>query len=512
MPTSIIPLPLSVPDGENIWYPSRCKLCVCFEDEDFVVNYGDYFLLILSLPSLPLDGEDFDINGTTFTYRNSPADPYDILIGANTTDTLLFTLAKIRLLPVLNPADYFTAIISGDLFINANYVGTQYAVVFTPGTSPLFQFSVFTGANPELLPEFRILFEVLIRKTGSLVIYEAARSFAIIPKVTRHPQTGEPVVEMCTLIDAFINEFIARTLPDFGTGFAAYNNWLVDFIIRFSSTYLGNPNQIFSTQSNIYTSTDAICPDGTDYVDWSHIRDTDGNVQWMNTRKTGLSYCRGTSPVFYAAIRGQTDYNLTVDWTGGSAMVVVNAGSRAAILYVNPNDYLPVGYIGEVRVALTFSPPVPGDAVRYEKIFYTIIPGPCCTTIFYFLNRFGKYEVIECSSEIQYGIEVKSDTFIRCDDCERSSEEIQYGTLFSERVVVMSPRLNIMDDEQREFIKQFIYAPEVWLFIPPADPSQPAGAFERVLIDRESVTLIREKHAKTSGKFKIKYRRKSKTA
>ncbi len=497
---SLIAPPVGLVDGDELWYPSKCKFCICFEDGDLIDVTGTFAEITLQLPSQPSNGQTFTFNGRLFTYKTVVSADWDILIGAVTNDTLLNTAAALLTLPDVNRADYYVLPFAGFIIVTAIKVGDDWTLSFTAGTSPLVLITNVAGVNPSLVSaDYRANFEILVRNTATDYDWVSIKGFTVVPKITADPIDATWTAELCSPIDTFLLSQITRTRPDLAVtvGMVFYYDWLIDFRIRYASYQ----NLIESpwAESGTYYATDAICPDYLDYEEYSHKKSKD-YILYMLTKRDGLRYCEGTIPFFYAAVDELLEYTLEVTWYVGGLPVSngdILTTTRSGIVCIAPSVYYPSGYTGEVQINLFNE-----KAIDYETINFTL-GGSCCGNTFYFINRFGKYEILQTLSDAETGLEVEVSEYTTCDSCESSEETIEYSTRFTQRYKAYSNRLDLDSDEDMNYVRDFFTSTEVLLL-------NEFGELERVIVEKGSIAL-RENAGQRKVRFAIDYRRQSKT-
>lgn len=484
--------------GSVLWYPSKCGFCLCWDDDELISNTGMAAMLTLYLSIQPTDGQDFTFQGRVYTYRNTPTLPWEITIGGSQAVTLANTALSLSLEPTINPSDYVVLPLLGYIIVAANRVGSQWTLQWLDGGSPLSMVSNVVGVNPALVAtDYRVLVDLLISTSDDPLLWEVERGFAVTPRITADPTNGEWSSEMCLPVNTLVDAHITRTVPVIeDDGVAAYElhyDWLVILQPRYRRYLNGDSEPVINNLKQI-SFTDALCPVGVDYEPWS-ARNSDEELLMLVTRRGNLTYCTGTLVFLYCVVEEGTEVTINVDWTDG----VIDTGAtstvtptRDCILEVRPHGLYPIGFEGDITVRVTRA----GN--DYEEINFTLT-GPCCGTTFYFVNRFGKYEVMQCLPEATAGVDIDALSYTTCDSCDNRATKVEYGSTYTQTASCYTPRLDLDSEEDRQFILDFFTSTEVHLLLPDR-------TLERVVLDRGS-RAVRDTASQTKARFEVKYRR-----
>ena len=488
--------------GNTLWFPSKCGFCLCFADGDLLADVGTNAELILNLPTQPANNDTFEFQGQEFTYKTTATLPWEITIGISVAFTLTATANALATHSTMNSADYLIIPALGFIVVSANRVDSALSITFTAGTSPLSLVSNVAGVDPSVLADdYRVFLELLVSTTEAMTEWVVGRGFVVVPNITANPLTGEWTIAMCIPIDQIVNSHITRTIPDTTDATpdltALHYDWLVRVKPRFSRFYDGTGYPWYDKADEI-DFTDALCPVGIDYEQWSPYTTT-GDILMMLVRRENLVYCRDTMLFFYCAVRSGVTYDVNIEWNDGSGWTGASdtvTPTRDTILEIRPHSLYPSGFEGEVSVQVTKT----GN--DYEKIYFTLRGACCDQTIFYFANRYGKYEIIQCLPESSAGVEVEASKYTTCETCDNREAIVEYASTYTEVGTCFTDRMNIKIQEDQDFILDFFTSTDVHMLLPD-------GTLERVLLDR-GTTAIRQSAGNNRMSFEVKYRKQPK--
>lgn len=490
---------LGAVDGTQIWYATKGKFCLCFYDTDLIDDQGTNAELTLQLTSQPTDGQTFVFQGQTYTYRTASPATWEILIGALTTDTLVNTALALYNHPTINVSDYVVVPSSPFIVVSANIVGPLYDLTYANGTSPLTLISNIVGVLPTLeYNDYRLVFQLLYNTTSNSLDWEIDPTQTIIPRITRL-EDGTWEASMCARVDELINARVTRTLPDVATliptlAHALRYDWFPKLKVRYSAFQNGVEEPKSETTSELFF-TDAISVEGEpDYELWSPRHLVVSEVLALMSKKSGLSYCKNTLVFLYFAIKGTESLIVNVEWNDGSGWVGAAQSSfsatRDTILEVRPHALYPTGFVGQVRVIVE---PVHGPP-NLETITFKL--GGCCGLNFYFINRFGKFEIFPCLGEAEQSWEITTDKISLCEDCDQIGSYFEYNARLEETHACYSQRLYLSDPEDLALARDFFASTETYL--------EEDGELIRVYLSR-SVVNVRESAGETSKRLKFEY-------
>jgi len=473
-----------LPIEEDTLYPAHCKFCICFEDTDYIVNPGGRWAIQLALVVQPLDGDTFSIDGVQFTYRTVPVGVFDILIGGSVTATLNNTAAAISSLQFATPANYLILPIISVIFIFANRPGSEFDIVYAQETSPLFVMSLTPGVDIEVKSPYKILVQLHINISLSGFEFCLIDNIIAIPKLTTDKFTGDPELEVCIPVDQFIRDVIKSPIPVLGTLVPPFleiqYQTLALMFFRFAVEDT-NGVGIFEVSDDSYSFTNALCADkdapGVALFDHSYFNNVD--AKFLHVIDTDqLTFCAGTEFLLYAHVAGDTVTPVT--WTlqvttfpsqgGGASIYVENIVlTRDGILCMNitgiadQSETILDHYEGIASVNF-------GDDMG--RNFQIIIINyrsrkerECCDcrSVFYYLNKFGRWDILEGTCESFFKMDITAQDFYGCESCfSPPGGTLIYNKTYEEEFRIYTHRLP-NTDYTRERLVDFFSSPEVYM-------------------------------------------------
>jgi len=477
-------MPLTLqPIDSNTLYPAHCKFCLCFNDTDFIVDPGTSWFIQLVMVVNPLDGETFSLDGNQFTYRVAPALPFDILIGANPIATTINTLAAIVGLEALTPANYLVTQVGPIIVIAALKPGSEFDLVYGPETSPLGVLFLVAGVDPVILSPYNISIQLQVNISLDPAEICLIDNLFVVPLITTNKFTGELFVELCIDIHQFIKDLIKSPPPTLGATLPPFLTIQYPTLALMNFRFAVNGPSglgLFVNSPDTYSFTNALCAIDEAPGLFDHSYHNFADINYLNVLDGNeLKVCAGTEVFLYGHVSGNDP--VPIQWSivvstlpsqsPGVPVISLEAINvdRDGILCINvtgiadASETILPHYEGPTTIVLS------GDGFRTFQLvtvnYRSAKERECCNcrTVFYYLNKFGRWDVLEATCESFFKLNIQAQEFYKCEDCLTSEGGIKiYNKIFGEEFRVFTHRLP-QSDYTRERLIDFFTSPEVYV-------------------------------------------------